>query len=209
MKNLGFLFLFFLLINSTTVHAQSCTYDTYKWNVNLKRAVDIEHVKKLYAEITPQERNAETGCSICREDQVRLTLMNGKSVQLCRRIAAPIEDALNNMIARGETINTIIGYRVGMTRGLPDKDGNRTGFSNHSFGIALDINVDMNGLYGNCVTFGPQCKLRKGGPWQPNVDGGLHEQHPIVRALKDVGLKWGGQIKGSQKDFMHFSPSGY
>ena len=189
--------------------AQVCTYDTYKWNVNLKRAVDIEHVEKHYTTVTPQERDAATGCTVCREDQVTLTLVNGKTVQLCKRIAAPIEGTLNDMIARGETIDTLTGYRVGMTRGAPDEGGNRTGFSNHSFGIALDINAEVNGLYGNCFAFGPQCKLRKGGIWKPNAKGGLHEHSLIVRALKDAGLKWGGEIQGRQKDFMHFSPTGY
>jgi len=209
MKSLRLLFFALCATCAATAHAQSCTYDTYKWNVNLKRAVDIEHVKKPYAAVTPQERDAATGCTVCQEDQVKLTLANGKTVQLCERIAAPIKGALNDMIARGETINTLTGYRVGMTRGAAGQDGNRTGFSNHSFGIALDINAEMNGLYGNCFAFGPQCRLRKGGPWTPNEKGGLHEHSPIVRALKNAGLKWGGEIQGRQKDFMHFSPSGY
>ena len=30
-----------------------------------------------------------------------------------------------------------------------------------------------------------------------------------IQYLKDIGFKWGGEILGKQKDFMHFSPSGY
>jgi hypothetical protein len=31
----------------------------------------------------------------------------------------------------------------------------------------------------------------------------------VVRAFAAAGLRWGGAAAGEQKDFMHFSPSGY
>jgi len=37
----------------------------------------------------------------------------------------------------------------------------------------------------------------------------LHADSNIVRAIEDIGLKWGGEIDGKRKDFMHFSPTGY
>ena len=96
-----------------------------------------------------------------------------------------------------------------MTRGKVDAESNRTQFSNHSFGIALDINDEQNGLYGQCFSFGPQCKLRKGGPWRPDQFASLVEDGDIVQSMKALGFKWGGEIQGRQKDFMHFSPTGY
>jgi len=188
---------------------KDCTFYTYAWNVHSKTAVDRRFVEKPYSALTPQERDTHTGCSVCREDQTKITLRNGVVFQMCAALAEPTRKALNSLLARGETINSVIGYRVGLTRGTLDDQGNRTEYSNHSFGIALDINADINGLYGNCIQFSAGCRLRKGGHWQPNKPGGLHKNKPTVRALKNIGYKWGGEIKGRQKDFMHFSPSGY
>jgi hypothetical protein len=109
----------------------------------------------------------------------------------------------------GERIFSVVGYRVGMTRGNFDALGNRTRFSNHSFGIAIDINEQQNGLYDRCITFGPACRLRRGGNWIPGQEGSLTPESPVVKAMKRIGMKWGGEIEGHQKDFMHFSPSGY
>ncbi len=188
---------------------QMCTYNSYAWNVRSKSAVNRRFVEKPYVDVTPLERDARTGCSVCLEDQRKITLRNGIQFQMCAVLAGRAENTLNRLIAQGETIQSVTGYRVGLTRGLLDAQGNRTGYSNHSFGIALDINADMNGLYENCFQFSRACRLRKGGRWQPNRPGGLHANSPTVRALKNIGYKWGGEIQGRQKDFMHFSPSGY
>jgi len=186
-----------------------CTFQTYAWNVQTKSAVKRRTVQKNYSELTIEERDERTGCSVCREDQRAVTLRNGLTFQLCGLLADRTEDVLNAMVLRGETVISVTGYRVGLTRGPLDAEGNRTGYSNHSFGIALDVNAEFNGLYGNCIEFGPACQLRKGGRWQPRHKGGLHPNSPTVKTLKQIGFKWGGEIKGRQKDFMHFSPSGY
>lgn len=213
-KNLRFIPLAFagLMIGfASPANAQEkmCTFHTYAWNVHSKSAVNRQFVEKPYSELMPQERDARTGCSVCLEDQRVITLNNGVKLQMCAVLAGRTAVALNALLAHGETINSVTGYRVGLTRGKLDKDGNRTGYSNHSYGIALDINADHNGLYGNCVQFNQGCQLRKGGRWQPTHPAGLHKNKPIVRTLKSIGYKWGGEIKGRQKDFMHFSPSGY
>ncbi len=192
-----------------TDEPQTCSYNSYAWNVRSKSAVNRQFVEKPYSDITPLERDARTGCSICLEDQRRVKLRNGIEFQMCSVLAGRTEKALNTLLAQGEIINSVTGYRVGLTRGMLDDQGNRTEYSNHSFGIALDINADINGLYGNCIQFNEGCKLRKGGRWQPNKPGGLYRNSPTVRTLINIGYKWGGEIKGRQKDFMHFSPSGY
>ncbi len=109
----------------------------------------------------------------------------------------------------GEAITTVVGYRVGRTRGAVDTSGVRTQFSNHAYGIALDINPERNGLYDNCIEFNQSCRLIRGGEWQPGRQGSITRDSPIVSALENIGMKWGGEIPGQQKDFMHFSPSGY
>lgn len=186
-----------------------CTYTTYRWSVPLRQAVDRHIVRHPYAELIPAEIDPGSGCSVCEEDQVALTVAGLPPVQLCRKLAPEIGATLQRLAASGVPILSLTGYRVGMTRGPVDAAGLRTIFSNHSFGAALDINAEVNGLYDNCLSFGPGCRLLLGGRWQPGAPGGLSADGPVVAALRSAGLRWGGEIAGKQKDFMHFSATGY
>ena len=188
---------------------RTCTYSTYKWNVELRKAVDYRQVKHSYQQLSDDEIDRATGCTVCEEDQINIYVADLHPVKLCKKYANHIESLLSQLHSEGEVITKLVGYRVGMTRGDVDESGNRTQFSNHSFGIALDVNDEQNGLYGNCLEFGAQCELRKGGRWEPGFPGALTYYSPVVLELKNIGLKWGGEIQGWQKDFMHFSPSGY
>lgn len=187
----------------------SCSYSTYRWNVYETKAVDYQEIIKARDDLQPYEIDEETGCTVCREDQQLITIEPIAPFSVCKYFASDIKDSLEYLIAQGETIFSVVGYRVGMTRGEVDATGNRTGFSNHSFGIALDINPQQNGLYANCIEFGPECQLRMGGHWLPGESGSLTESGLVVQEFKAIGFKWGGEIAGQQKDFMHFSPSGY
>ena len=199
-----------LLLSTTSANADGlCTYDTYQWNVETKSAVNRKRVSKPYSEVTNEERDATTGCTVCQEDMASVQIGDLPPVLLCKAIADDVEQALNAALANGGVIHSLTAYRVGMTRGDLDENGNRTRFSNHSFGVAIDVNEDMNGLYENCIVWSEDCRLRKGGPWRPDRPGGLSAEHPIVVEMKDAGMKWGGEIAGRQKDFMHFSPTGY
>jgi hypothetical protein len=124
-------------------------------------------------------------------------------------LAAELEHILIELIDQGEPVEHIDGYRVGRTRGDVDNTGQRTRFSNHSFGIAIDINPQSNGLYDNCVEFNADCRLIRGGHWSPEFATSIQADGRIVYAMESMGLKWGGEILGKQKDFMHFSPTGY
>lgn len=187
----------------------SCTYTTYKWNVAQRKAVERKRVRHPYSQVAPFERDSLTGCTVCEEDQVVVRLPGLPPVRMCHAVAERVAPALTGLIEQGEPIFRIVAYRVGMTRGDTDAAGNRTRFSNHSFGIALDINDDRNGLYDHCIQYGPRCRLIKGGAWTPGKAGSWTGNSAVVQALEQVGLRWGGQIAGRQKDFMHFSPTGY
>ena len=186
-----------------------CSYQTYQWNTRQKRAVHIRRAEHAYGELKTNQVDAGSGCSVCEQDQAWVKLPGVTPFRLCRHVAKRVEKVLTKLIALGFPIHSAVGYRVGMTRGPVDNEGNRTRFSNHSFGIALDINSQQNGLYDRCITFGPQCRLIRGGAWQPGRAGTLRAGGPMVTALQALGLHWGGEIAGRQKDFMHFSPSGY
>lgn len=186
-----------------------CTYSTYKWNTSQKSAVEFEEVSKPYSDLLAQEIDLLTGCSICREDQVSILVAGKHRFRVCRYIAPQIESAVTAATSAGQEIEGIVGYRVGMTKGALDDEGDRTQYSYHSFGTAIDVNPQHNGLYENCLDFGAHCILRKGGEWVKGHRLSLHAQSPLVIEMKRNGFKWGGEIPGNQKDFMHFSLSGY
>jgi hypothetical protein len=188
---------------------KSCTYQTFSWNTATRQSVARETVRHPYRELRPEEIDRVTGCTVCEEDQETVTLAPLAPFRVCKLAAPRVRDALARLLRAGEPVREIIAYRVGRTRGDIDKDGNRTGFSNHSYGVALDINPKQNGLYHDCTEFGPGCRLVRGGAWKPGVPGTLTADSAIVRELKAVGFRWGGEIAGKQKDFMHFSPTGY
>jgi hypothetical protein len=187
-----------------------CNYGTYTWNTLTRSAVDYQRIEKPYIELGEHEIDAATGCSVCEQDQVEIQLNGLEPFKICRVFADQVQETLNDLMASGQPLEKIVGYRVGMTRGDVDGQGNRTRFSNHSFGIAIDINPEQNGLYDRCIEYSAQCRLIKGGPWLPDTDKrSLTADSPVVKALAEIGLRWGGQIDGKQKDFMHFSPTGY
>ena len=188
---------------------QTCTYESYNWSTRLKRAVNLHTVSHPHAELTSEEVDAQTGCTVCREDQTLVQVGKLKPFLVCSRIADKVQSTLEKLLKSGETIFEVTAYRPGRTRNPMDAEGNRTGFSNHAYGAAIDINRSKNGLYDDCVRFGPSCRLIQGGAWEPGRPGVLSGDSHIVRDMKLAGFKWGGEIAGKQKDFMHFSPTGY
>lgn len=189
--------------------SERCTYTTYQWNLHQQRAVNAHAVHKRRDDLEAREIDPATRCTVCEQDQVEIILPGVAPFKLCRHIAHRVEEALLALLEAGVPVRRVDGYRVGLTRGEADEQGNRTGFSNHSFGVALDINPQANGLYENCLQFGPQCRLSKGGEWDPADPESITPDGPVVKAMEAAGLRWGGRIEGRQKDFMHFSPTGY
>ncbi|OGR40774.1 MAG: hypothetical protein A2X35_09760 [Elusimicrobia bacterium GWA2_61_42] len=187
----------------------TCSYEVYNWNTHKKQAVNFAKVERPYSELKPEEIDPATGCTVCLEDQELLKAGAIEPFYVCRKIAASVRVALEKLTAAGEPVLEVTGYRPGKTRNPTDKEGNRTGFSNHAYGAAIDINRSANGLYDKCFKFGPGCRLVQGGPWKPGNKGALSAESRIVKAMKAAGFRWGGEIEGAQKDFMHFSFSGY
>jgi len=199
-----------LVFSNTALGEPVCSYDTYQWSTVEKRAIDFKKVSHPYSEITDDERDPVTGCTVCIEDQIQINTPPLKPFYVCKVVAPEIQQILEGLIYSGEKIDHIIGYRVGKTRGDVDHYGNRTKFSNHSYGVAIDINPEHNGLYDRCIEFGNGCRLIRGGPWRPDeMEQSIKPEGMIVRAFKENGYLWGGEIRGRQKDFMHFSLTGY
>jgi hypothetical protein len=186
-----------------------CTYEMQVWNVDLRSTSHTRSVRHAYDDVSLAETDPATGCTVCIEDQVEISIPTLQPFRVCRKLAARVHAVVSDLVRKGAPVRTLRGYQVIRSRGNVDGNGDRTEFSNHSFGVAIDINMEQNGLYDNCVTFGPECRLLRGGEWRPGTPGTLMRDDAIVRSFKAVGFKWGGEIEGRQKDFMHFSLTGY
>ena len=191
------------------IGSRDCSYELQIWNVDRKASGQVQKVRHAYSALKPDEIDPATGCTVCTEDQERIDLPPLPSFSVCSRLAPKIRAALQDLIDGREQIHSIVGYHVIKSRGPVDHEGNRTAFSNHSFGTAIDINPGQNGLYDDCVAFGPGCRLLRGGPWRPGTPGTVEKDGEVVLRLKQEGFRWGGEIAGKQKDFMHFSLTGY
>lgn len=188
---------------------KTCTYEVYNWNIHKKKAVNNKKVAHPYSELTAEEKDPESGCTVCLEDQELVTVGKIEPFYVCKKISGAVRAALEKLLAEGRPVLEVVAYRPGKTKNPLAKNGDRQGFSNHAYGTALDINRSRNGLYDNCFRFGPGCRLLQGGRWKPDAEGALTKDSAIVKELGEAGFKWGGEIEGKQKDFMHFSKSGY
>ncbi|MGV6801602.1 MAG: M15 family metallopeptidase [bacterium] len=208
------LFIFFatlqwLWLAPLSAQTDQCHYTHWAWNVHTQQADNYRIVTKHRAELTAQEQHPLYPCSICREDQQEIILEGIEPFLICSFFADEVKSALQDARAQGFELHQIVGYRVGLTRGPVDAQGYRTQYSNHAYGIAIDVNPLSNGLYDQCLEFGPNCRLRRGGVWNPAAnDAAITKNSALYRNLRAMGWQWGGELQGQQKDFMHFSPSG-
>ena len=198
-----------LTSGASAAEQADCHYSDWVWNSEANRAEDFRDVATRRSTLSPDLIHPDYPCSVCEEDQVEITLDGAAPFKVCHVFAEDIEYILREAQQSGFEINEVAGYRVGRTKGPLDDRGRRTQYSYHSFGVAIDINAAQNGLYANCVTFSPRCQLRRGGPWEPERAGTIMPGDIIYDGMSDIGLRWGGEIAGRQKDFMHFSPNGY
>lgn len=195
------------LVAAALAAPDRCHYTYTVWSATEHRTVATVPVDRPRAELTAAERGP-FGCTPCEEDQVTVRLADGHALRVCRAVAAPIRTAIDDALAYGAMISSLLGYRPSMSRGEPDAAGNRTVLSNHAFGVAVDVNADHNGLYDRCATWGPGCRLLLGGPWSPTDPLSIQRDGAWVRAFRAIGYGWGGDLQGDQKDLMHFSPTG-
>lgn len=132
-----------------------CSYEESRWNVPLRQSVGHRTVSHSYSRLAPEEIDPETGCTVCSEDQVLIAIPPLEPFRLCWKLAPKVRQVLERLLRDDAPIFSTKGYVVIRSRGPLDADGSRTVFSSHSFGTALDINAQQNGLYDNCIEFGP------------------------------------------------------
>jgi len=88
----------------------------------------------------------------------------------------------------------------------PCTGGSGTGtWSNHAYGLAVDINPRENPYVGCGQSNDPTAQsYRDRSRKRPGMIGGR-----TVRAFANAGWGWGGSWSGNTKDYMHFSHNGH
>jgi hypothetical protein len=192
---------------ASLVFAAECSYQPRAWSAETQESVPLAPVTITREALSAAEQGP-LGCTPCEQDQVERSLSNGLRFRACHRVVDRLTEALEQALREGAHITSISVYRPIRSRGPLTGDGLRSELSEHAFGIAVDLNEEHNGLYDDCLVFGPGCRLLRGGPWDPSrFPQSLSASHPVVTSLEAAGWSWGGRLEGRQKDFMHFSLS--
>src|SRR4051812_1603807 len=100
--------------------ATPCTYDTWSWNTRTNTSVDKRHVAKDRSQLDSSEKGTVEGCSVCSEDQEMIRIDGLPAFEVCRKFAPGVRRAVEKAQAEGVSIESIVGYRVGKTKGAID-----------------------------------------------------------------------------------------
>ena len=79
-------------------------------------------------------------------------------------------------------------------------------WSNHAYGLAVDINPVENPYVGCGMSRDPKAQSLPR-PFTPPAR--VVTPPRVVRAFREAGWGWGGAWSGNAKDYMHFSVNGH
>lgn len=117
-----------------------------------------------------------------------------KTVKLHIAIAEDVRKALQEAQDKGFKVYEVQGYNWRNVAGSKTR-------SQHSYGLAVDINVTENCQMKNG-------KVTAGSFWNPGKsEYSIPEDGVLVKAFNSIGWGWGGNFSSS-KDYMHFSYTG-
>jgi len=125
------------------------------------------------------------------------------SVTVHKSVANSVQYCLNSIYEAGFKVYEIGGFSwrgVGEPNGSGKTVYSETKRSNHSYGVAIDINAGVNPY----VAYkGKNYNTENS---KPDSDILVRtKDSPVVKAFKDIGWRWGGSGEWSKgKDFMHF-----
>ncbi len=109
--------------------ASLCTYETWDWDSIRKKSVNHKKISKPMTELTEEERGQIAGCSVCEEDQEVVRLHSLPPFKVCKKFRDRIVRAVNLAVSSGFPVYTIVGYRVGKSKGPLNSLGQNS--SNH------------------------------------------------------------------------------
>lgn len=131
--------------------------------------------------------------------QVPITKKDGTKTTTNLTIHKDVADQVKSVLKKAQDG----GFKVYQIGGFSwRKISGSSKMSQHSLGLAVDINVNEN----YCVY--PSGKIDAGSFWKPGSNEySIPSNGVLVNAFKGIGWGWGGNWK-SKKDYMHFSYTG-
>ena len=120
-----------------------------------------------------------------------------KNIQVHKNLASDVKKVFEQAQAGGFKIYDASGYSFRyMNNGSSGK------LSHHSYGCAIDINVNENYSHRGSTIYA-------GSFWNPSTsEFSIPRNGALVKAFESIGWKWGGNWSGNYQDYMHFSYTG-
>lgn len=132
---------------------------------------------------------------------VAITNKNGAKttgkLTIHKQLAGDVQEVFKTAQNNGFKIYQASGYSF---RSM--NNGGKGSLSHHSYGVAIDINVNENYSHrGNTIYAGSF--------WNPSIsEYSIPRDGVLVKAFEAKGWKWGGNWSGNYQDYMHFSFTG-
>lgn len=133
--------------------------------------------------------------------EVAMTDKNGKkytgTIKIHKSLASDVQEVFQNAQNAGFKIYDASGYGGFRIK----NNGTGSGTSHHSYGVAIDINVNENYMI-------KKGSVMAGSFWDPSrSEYSIPKDGVLVKAFEAKGWTWGGNWTSS-KDYMHFSFTG-
>ena len=133
--------------------------------------------------------------------QVALTKKDGTkttgNITVHQKLAADVQKALQKAQDQGFKVYSATGYSYRVMN-----NGGSGKLSHHSYGVAIDINVNENYSHRGSTVYA-------GSFWDPSrSEFSIKRNGVLVNAFREIGWSWGGNWSGNYQDYMHFSYTG-
>lgn len=133
--------------------------------------------------------------------EVPITKKNGTkttaNLTIHKQLVSDVQDVFKTVQDNGFRIYEAMGYSYRKMN-----NGGSGKLSHHSYGVAIDINVNENYSHRGSTVYA-------GSFWNPSKSKySIPKDGILVKAFKAKGWKWGGNWSGNYQDYMHFSFTG-
>ena len=133
---------------------------------------------------------------------VPITQKNGKKTTTKLTIHKNLVSDVQDVFKTAQDNKFRIYEAAGFSYRKKNNGGSSGDLSHHSYGVAIDINVNEN-------YFHKGKKVYAGSFWNPKKSKySIPKNGVLVKAFKAKGWKWGGNWSGNYQDYMHFSFTG-
>lgn len=168
-------------------------------SISVANGTSDEKLKYLFDNKIP---TTESGCKqYMKTIKVPMTKKNGKKYNGNLTINKKLEKDVQDVFKQAQDAGFKIYEAAGFSYRKMNNGG--TNLSHHSYGVAIDINVNENYSHRGSTVYA-------GSFWNPSKsEYSIPKNGILVKAFKAKGWSWGGNWSGNYQDYMHFSFTGH